>query len=426
MYRGSLYGRGRLMISKATDALRARDWSLNQIDPDGLRYLATITVWGHWILCAVGLIELVYRPYYGVAKYAAYSLLLLVLVVSNGYIHYRLRSNRAITWRWLQALYTIGVAVISVLVAISGGFSHPFLHEFYYPALAAFAVLLTSFRLTMAWVTMVAVAYILISLIAGDGLDLEARNEKALLARVAAMYVVVATVNVASRFERIRRGQAVQREQALERERMELSQALQHERIELSQTIHDTAAQSAYMIGLGIDTAKAIAADADPELTATLAETSRLSRSMIWNLRHPINMGGIYEGKTLGRALTSHASSFTTVTTVPAEITQTGVEPSLCVETKSRLFSIAHNALTNAYLHSEASRTSVHLEFGEEDTRLSVSDNGIGLPDDYSERGRGFTNMTSTAERLGGRLVVEKRGAMGGATVTCVIPLERG
>ena len=166
MYSGSLYGRGRLMISKATDALRARDWSLNQIDPDGLRYLATITVWGHWILCAVGLIELVYRPYYGVAKFAAYTLLLLVLVVSNGYIHYRLRSNRAITWRWLQALYTIGVAVISVLVAISGGFSHPFLHEFYYPALAAFAVLLTSFRLTMAWVTMVAVAYILISLIA--------------------------------------------------------------------------------------------------------------------------------------------------------------------------------------------------------------------------------------------------------------------
>ena len=228
MHSGSLYGRGRLMISKATDALRARDWSLNQIDPDGLRYLATITVWGHWILCAVGLIELVYRPYYGVAKFAAYTLLLLVLVVSNGYIHYRLRSNRAITWRWLQALYTIGVAVISVLVAISGGFSHPFLHEFYYPALAAFAVLLTSFRLTMA------------------------------------------------------------------------------------------------------------------------------------------------------------------------------------------------------YRHAKASRVSVDLEFGAEDARLSISDNGIGLPDDYSERGNGFANMTATAERLDGRLAVEKRGAMGGATVTCVIPLERG
>ena len=415
MHRGSLNSRGHLMISKATEALRERDWTLNQIDPDGLRYLATISVWGHWIIAAVGLIELVYRPYYGVAKYAAYSLLWLILVGSIGSLHYRLLSNRTITWRWLQALYTLDVAVVSALVALSGGFDHPFIHEFYYPALAAFAVIFTSFRLSMAWVTMVSIAYVVISLTVGDGIDLEMRDEKTLLARIAPMYVVVATVNVAARFERIRRGQAVEREQALERER-----------IELSQTIHDTAAQSAYMIGLGIDTAKAIAGDADPELTATLAETSRLSRSMIWDLRHPINMGGVYEGKALARALRSHAASFTTVTTVPAEMTQTGVEPPLSIETSSLLFSIAHNALTNAYRHAEASRVSVHLEFGEEDTRLSVSDNGTGLPDDYSEHGRGFANMTSTAERLGGRLVVEKRGAMGGATVTCVIPLERG
>ena len=96
MHRGSLYSRGHLMISKATEALRARDWTLNQIDPDGLRYLATISVWGHWIIAAVGLIELVYRPYYGVAKYAAYSLLWLILVGSIGSLHYRLLSNRTI------------------------------------------------------------------------------------------------------------------------------------------------------------------------------------------------------------------------------------------------------------------------------------------------------------------------------------------
>ena len=206
---------------------------------------------------------------------------------------------------------------------------------------------------------------------------------------------------------------------------MERERTLERERIELSQAIHDTAAQSAYMIGLGVDAAKALAGDGNPELTATLAETSRLSRSTIWELRHPINMGGIYEGRELGRALRSHATSFTNVTAVPAEMTQTGVEPPLSIETRSLLFSIAHNALTNAYRHAEASRVSVHLEFGGEDIRLSVSDDGAGLPDDYSERGSGFANMTGAAERLGGRLVVEERGAMGGAAVTCVIPLQR-
>ena len=33
--------------------------------------------------------------------------------------------------------------------------------------------------------------------------------------------------------------------------------------------------------------------------------------------------------------------------------------------------------------------------------------------------------MNRLAQRLGGRLVVEQRGAMGGAAVTCVIPWER-
>ena len=67
----------------------------------------------------------------------------------------------------------------------------------------------------------------------------------------------------------------------------------------------------------------------------------------------------------------------------------------------------------------------IDLEFAEEHSRLSVSDDGVGLPDDYAERGNGFANMSRAAERLSGRLVVEQRGAMGGATVTCVIPRER-
>ena len=56
---------------------------------------------------------------------------------------------------------------------------------------------------------------------------------------------------------------------------------------------------------------------------------------------------------------------------------------------------------------------SVELEFGDGDIRLSVSDDGIGLPDDYAERGHGFTNMSRDAERLGGRLTVEPRGNHG-------------
>ena len=50
----------------------------------------------------------------------------------------------------------------------------------------------------------------------------------------------------------------------------------------------------------------------------------------------------------------------------------------------------------------------------------------MGLPDDYEERGHGFTNMLAYAERLGGRLIIEPRGLAGGVSVACVMRLTNG
>ena len=141
-------------------------------------------------------------------------------------------------------------------------------------------------------------------------------------------------------------------------------------------------------------------------------------------MRHPINMGSIFDGRELGWTLDSHVATFRSITSVEAELTQNGVEPSLSTEAKSMLFSIAHNALTNAFRHAEASRVLVELDFGQDELRLSVSDDGVGLPDDYEERGHGFENMRTYAQRLGGRLIVEPRGLVGGASVTCVVRLD--
>ena len=415
MPHGFRYSQLLQMVAKATGAFRANDWTLNRIDPDGLGYLATISVRANWFVAAIAVIELVYRPYldFGVARYATWVLLVLVLIGFNGYIHYRILSNRRTTWRWLFALYALDVFLVSAMLALSDGFSHDFVHLFYYPALALMAVLFASFRFNMAWVTLVSLVYVGISLTVEDGIAIEETDEKTLLARIAIMYAVVGAVNLATRFERMRWRRAV-----------ELQRGLQNERVELSQAIHDTAAQTAYMVGMGLNAAKTLAGDMDPELTATLEATSRLSRSLIWELRRPINEGGIYEGRELSRALGLHASSFTNITAVPVNLTQKGVEPPLSVEARSLLFSIAHNALTNAYRHAEANEVAMGLEFAEADSRLSVSDDGVGLPEDYAQRGNGFANMNRAAQRLGGHLVVERHGALGGATVTCVIPRE--
>ena len=96
----------------------------------------------------------------------------------------------------------------------------------------------------------------------------------------------------------------------------------------------------------------------------------------------------------------------------------------MATEMRARLFSIAHNALTNAFLHAHPGGVEVRLEFQADRVRLSVSDDGAGLPDGYGERGRGFKGMNADAERLGGGLVVESGNDGVGATITCVVPYK--
>ena len=315
----------------------------------------------------------------------------------------------------MLALSAMDVVVITAAMVVAGGFSHFFFYLLYYPALAWFAVFFSSFKLSFAWVTMVAVLYAAVSLTAGEGLDFEARDEKALFARIAVMYAVVASVNLVSRSERIKKQEAVERERELHRQR-----------IEISQTIHDTTAQWAYMVGLGIEGAMELVEESQEELKAKLRLAADLSRSAMWELRHPIDGGQIFRGEELGEVLEAHAATFTVITSVPAEFVQHGAEPDLSTITRSLLFSIAHNALTNVVRHAQAQQVAIDLDCGADQLRLSVSDDGNGLPPDYEARGHGFRNMRADAERMGGRLEVESGGTEGGSgggtTVTCVIP----
>ena len=105
---------------------------------------------------------------------------------------------------------------------------------------------------------------------------------------------------------------------------------------------------------------------------------------------------------------------------------QSGTEPLLPLETRTRLFSIAHNALTNAFRHARPGRVETRLDFEAGWIRLSVSDDGVGLPEDYWDRGRGFRGMTADAEALGGTLIVESGEGGRGVIVRCTVPCQAG
>ena len=116
----------------------------------------------------------------------SYLLLSVPLVAVNGLLHHRLRRNQTVTWRWLLFLSAMDIALITAAVIIGGEF-HLFSYVAYYPALALFAVVFTSLPLSLAWTTVVAIVYAGVSLTVGSGLDFDAGQEKALLARLMAM-----------------------------------------------------------------------------------------------------------------------------------------------------------------------------------------------------------------------------------------------
>ena len=379
-------------------------------DSELILYAARASVWGRWFLSLFCAFQLAYRSGFWYPSDIEYVYLLVPLVVLNGLVHYRLLTKRAVTWRWLFALSAMDFVLITASIVIGGGFGS-FIFPAYYAALAIFAVLFTSFGVVLTWTTVVAAAYTVVSLTAGSGLNIAAGDERVLLVRLAVMYACVLSVRLIARFERMRKLTALEREREL-----------QQERIELSQMIHDTSAQTAYMIGMGIHKAMQLADQSNKELVAALDATYTLSREAMWELRHPIDAGRIFEGRKLGRVLWSHCATFEKITSVPARMTQSGTEPPLAAETRARLFSIAHNALTNAFLHARPGRVEMRLDFGSGQIRLSVSDDGVGLPDAYAERGRGINGMRADAERMGGVLIVESSEGGVGTTITCVVP----
>ena len=352
--------------------------------------------------------------------YLSHALSGALLLAVNTLVLYRLETKRGVTWRWALALSAMDLALLTGGLTIAIG-SEGAYFVLYYPALAMFAAVISSFKVTLAATTVVAAAHATLSLSTGSGGALAVQPEPLLLLSIVAMYAVVFAISLVSRFERNRSWfDRVRRREAVEK-----GEELQQERIELSQTIHNTIAQSAYLIGLGIETAVELADglndEGKDELLEKLEATLALSRSTMWDLRHSINIGPIFEGRELGRVLRSHAATFSTITSIPTEVVQVGEEPPLPILTRRLLLSIAHNALSNAHRHSNADKIIIELFFDDSTIRLSVADDGIGLPGDYCLRGQGFRNMRMDADRIGGWLEAGPGESGRGTTVACVV-----
>lgn len=394
-------------------AVRCREffWPIAKTDPEELVAAARVSLWVRWFVLAFCLAEVNYRVEYGALSHVLNNFYVLGFIAANGWVYYLVRRRNIARPAWLLGLSVMDLAGISFSTSLSGGFNSPYF-PLYFFAVAMFAWVFTSPRLVLSWTALVVAVYSILCVTVEPGLDFSAKEERNLAYRIVILFAVSGAVSLITGFERERRRRGLERERELQRQR-----------IEISQNIHDTTAQWAYMIGLGLEGALELADESQEALKAKLALAAELTRSAMWELRHPIDGGRIFRGEALSDVLEAHAATFTVITSVPAELEQRGCEPPLSTIAKSQLFSIAHNAMTNVIRHARASRVIIGLDYDGERVRLSVSDDGVGLPGDYERRGHGFMNMLADAERMGGRLEVRSDSG-GGATVLCVVPYE--
>ena len=224
--------------------------------PEELVHAARVLLWVRWFGLTAAFVEIHYRVDYGSLSHVLNTFYCLGFLAANGYVQWLIRRRGTVKPAWLFALSALDLAAISFSTSISGGFNSPYFPAYYF-AVAVFAYVFTSPRLVLPWTTLVVVIYSVLSFAVEPGLDLAAKEEQHLFYRVVALYAVAAAVGIIAGLERDsqRRG--------LERER-----ELQRQRIELSQTIHDTTAQWAYMVGLGVEQAMELADESQARLYA--------------------------------------------------------------------------------------------------------------------------------------------------------------
>jgi len=88
------------------------------------------------------------------------------------------------------------------------------------------------------------------------------------------------------------------------------------------------------------------------------------------------------------------------------------------------LYRIAQEALSNAAKHSAARNVTLVLHHGENALRLTVTDDGRGLPPSpHDARGMGLDSMRYRAHALGGELILDSRPHQG-TIVACEIPIR--
>jgi signal transduction histidine kinase len=200
--------------------------------------------------------------------------------------------------------------------------------------------------------------------------------------------------------------------------------AREEERRRIRRDLHDGLGPALAGVAFGIDAARntlrrdpaasdLALAEIKAEVQASLGDVRRL----VYDLRPPtLDRLGVVP------AIEEYAGRLRERTRLQITVSATELPP-LSAAVEVAAYRIVTEALTNVVRHSGARRSSVGLSAADGHLRLTVTDDGAGLPAGELCPGVGVTALKERAEEIGGTCVVTA-GAEGGTAVVARLPLE--
>ena len=207
---------------------------------------------------------------------------------------------------------------------------------------------------------------------------------------------------------------------AIERARLaetSVGAARVEERARLARDLHDTLTQGLTAIALHVEAALGsmpgtAGATARGELERALSVTRANLEEARRSLRDLRGPRGTLEGRPLIEALATLGRQVAADSGIRVHVRSAG-QMKLSTHVEEALFRIAGEALTNARKHSAARDVEVVLTSTPRRVRLTVNDNGKGLPRRRTHGGFGIDGMRERARLAGGRLAIRSRPGRG-------------
>ncbi|MBM2576570.1 cache domain-containing protein [Jannaschia sp. Os4] len=197
----------------------------------------------------------------------------------------------------------------------------------------------------------------------------------------------------------------------------------EEERGRVARELHDGISQLLVAVRFKLDLARRLAGEVEPRAASAVGEAVEGLQEAIAEVRrisHDLRPG-VLDDLGLGPALKALCEGFAARTGIAVDFATVVFRNRLDIESKTALYRIAQEALTNVERHAGASRVEVELFGHRAGGTLRIVDDGRGIGGGAA--GLGLRNMAERIEQLGGTLSLGPGPGGRGTQVEATVPL---